>query len=64
MAIGGAALTWQNRQVLREICIDVYPSTTNPTQTPPGWNPGLRGVRPMTGTAFVLKKFTCPDSNK
>jgi hypothetical protein len=53
-------LTGKNRRTRGKTCPNGTLSTTNPTWTDPGWNPGLRGERPATnrlshGTAFFLK---------
>jgi hypothetical protein len=41
-------LTWENRSSRRKTCLSATLSTTNPTWTDPGSNPGLRGGRPTT----------------
>jgi hypothetical protein len=51
-------LTGENRSTRGETCPSVTLSTTNPTWTDPGSNPGLRGERPAInrlnhGTAFT-----------
>jgi hypothetical protein len=51
-------LTGENRSTRIKTCPSVTLSTTNPTWTDPGSNPGLRGERPATnrlshGTADV-----------
>jgi hypothetical protein len=56
-------LTGENRSARGETCPSATFSTTNPTGTNPGSNPGLRGERPATnrlshGTAIsVLPTF-------
>jgi hypothetical protein len=40
--------TGENRCTRGETCPSATLSTTNPTWTDPGWNPGLRGERPAT----------------
>jgi hypothetical protein len=50
-------LTGENRSIRGKACTTATLSTTNPTWTEPGSNPGLRGERPATnrlshGTAF------------
>jgi hypothetical protein len=52
-------LTGENRSDRGKTCPSATLSTTNPTWTDPGSNPGLRGERPATnrlshGTALVL----------
>jgi hypothetical protein len=39
-------LTGENRSTRGKTCPSATSSTTNPTWTDPGSNPGLRGVRP------------------
>jgi hypothetical protein len=57
-------LTGENRSTLRKTCPTATLSTTNPTWTDPGSNPGLRCERPATnrqrrGTAsFEIEFFT------
>jgi hypothetical protein len=51
--------TWENRSNRGKTCPSATLSTTNPTWTDLGSNPGLRGERPATnrlshGTAFVI----------
>jgi hypothetical protein len=51
-------LTGEKRSTLGKTCPSATLSTTNPTWTDPGSNPGLRGERPATnrlshGTASV-----------
>jgi hypothetical protein len=51
-------LTGENRITRGKTCPSATLSTTNPTWTDPGSNPGLRGDRPATnrlshGTAYV-----------
>jgi hypothetical protein len=51
-------LTGENRRTRRKTCTSATLSTTNPTWTDPGPNPGSRGNRPATyrlshGTAFI-----------
>jgi hypothetical protein len=51
-------LTGENRSTRGQTCPSATFSTTNPTWTNPGSNPGLRGERPVTnrlsyGTAFL-----------
>jgi hypothetical protein len=41
-------LTGKNRSTRGETCPNATLSTTNPTWTEPGSNPGLRGERPAT----------------
>jgi hypothetical protein len=41
-------LTRENRSTRRKTCPSATLSTTNPTLTDPGSNPGLRGERPAT----------------
>jgi hypothetical protein len=41
-------LTGENRSTQRKTCPSTTLSTTNPTWTDPGSNPGLRGERPAT----------------
>jgi hypothetical protein len=41
-------LTGENRSAQRKTCSSATLSTTNPTWTDTGWNPGLRGERPAT----------------
>jgi hypothetical protein len=41
-------LTRKNRSTREKICPSATLSTTNPTWTGPGLNPGLRGGRPAT----------------
>jgi hypothetical protein len=45
---GGMILTGENRRTQRKTCPSATSSTTNPTWTDPGANPGLRGERPAT----------------
>jgi len=45
---GGMILTGENRKTRRETCPSATLSTTNPTWTDPGANPGLSGERPAT----------------
>jgi hypothetical protein len=50
-------LTRKNRSIQEKTCPSATLSTTNPTWTDPGSNPGLRGGRPAAnrlsyGTAF------------
>jgi hypothetical protein len=52
-------LTGENRSTRRETCHSTTLSTTNPTWTDPGSNPGLRCERPATnrlshGTVCIL----------
>jgi hypothetical protein len=52
-------LTGENRSTRGQTCSSATLSTTNPTWTNPGLNPGLRGERPETnrvihGTANVM----------
>jgi hypothetical protein len=54
---GGMKLTGENRSTRGKSCPSASLSTTNPTRTDPGSNPGLRGGRPATnrlshGTAY------------
>jgi hypothetical protein len=56
-------LIGENRSTLRKTCPTATLSTTNPTWTDSGSNPGLRGERPATnglshGTA-VSVTFSC-----
>jgi hypothetical protein len=58
-------LTGENRSTRRKTCPSATLSTTNPTWTDPGSNPGLSGERPVTnrlshGTADYLlnEQFT------
>jgi hypothetical protein len=56
---GGLKLIGENRNTRRKICPTATLSTTNPTWTDPGSNPGLRGERPVTnrlshGRGFFL----------
>jgi hypothetical protein len=48
-------LTGENRSTRGKTCPSATLSTTNPTITDPGSNPGLRGERPATnhGTAIL-----------
>ena len=51
-------LTGKNRSTQVKTCRSIILSTTNPTRTDPGSNPGLRGKRPATnrlshGTALT-----------
>jgi hypothetical protein len=51
-------LTGENRTTRRKTCPSATLSTTNPTWTDPGSNPGLRGEKPATnrlshGTALM-----------
>jgi hypothetical protein len=41
-------LTGENRNTGGKTCLNVTLSTTNPTWTDPGSNPGLRSERPTT----------------
>jgi hypothetical protein len=41
-------LTWENRSTRGKTCPSATLSTTKPTWTDPGPNPGLRGDRPTT----------------
>jgi hypothetical protein len=41
-------LTGENQSTRRKTCPSATLSTTNPTWTDPGSNPGLRGERPAT----------------
>jgi hypothetical protein len=55
-------LTGENRSTRRKTCPSATLSTTNPTWTDPGSNPGLRGERPAAnslshGTAVRL--YSC-----
>jgi hypothetical protein len=66
-------VTGKNRSTRGKTCSNANLSTTNPTWTDPGSNPGLRGERPATnrlscGTAYrsiwwrqiqIIKKFSC-----
>ena len=45
---GGMKLTGENRRTWGKTCPSATFSTTNPTWTEPGSNPGLRGERPAT----------------
>jgi hypothetical protein len=63
-------LTGENRGARRKTCLSATLSTTNPTWTDPGSNPGLRGERPESnrlshGTALVFNLYddTCIDSS-
>jgi hypothetical protein len=52
-------LTGENRSTQGKTCPSATLSTSNPTWTDPGSNPGLRGKRPATnrlshGTAFYI----------
>jgi hypothetical protein len=52
-------LTGENQSTLRKSCHSATLSTTNPTWTDPGSNPGLHGERPATnrlshGTAIPV----------
>jgi hypothetical protein len=59
-------LTGENRSTRRKSCPSATLSTTNPTWTDPGSNPGLRGGRPAAnrvshGTAkavLIAKQLT------
>jgi hypothetical protein len=56
-------LTWENRSTRGKTCPCATLSTTNPTWTNPGSNPGLRGGRPAAnrlshGTAFFQHYLT------
>jgi hypothetical protein len=56
-------LTGENRSTRGKTCPSVTLSTTNPTWTDPGSNPGLHGERPATnrlshGTAFHVNFLT------
>ena len=66
MEYGGMKLTGENRSTREETCLSATLSTTIPTWTEPGSNPGLRDERPATnrlshGTApcysltFIIK---------
>jgi hypothetical protein len=62
---GGMILTGENRRTRRKTCPSATLSTTNPTWTDLGANPGLRGEGPVTndlshGTAVT----TCYISNQ
>jgi hypothetical protein len=53
-------LSAENRSTGGKTCSSATLSTTNPTWTDPGWNPGLRGGRPAAnrlshGTAFCQR---------
>ena len=55
-------LTGENRGTRRKTCLSATLSTTNPTWTDPGSNPGLRSERPATnrlshGTATLSGYF-------
>jgi hypothetical protein len=55
-------LTGENRSTRRKPCPSATLSTTNPTRTDPGSNPGLRRDRPATsrlkhGTAWVYGRL-------
>jgi hypothetical protein len=64
-------LTGENRSTRGKTCPSATLSTTNPTWTEPGWNPGLRGGRPTAnrlshgtatemlrhGTQFQVQSF-------
>jgi hypothetical protein len=55
-------LTGENRNTRRKTCSSATLSTTNPTWTDPGSNPGLRGERPAAnrqshGTTLVSISF-------
>jgi hypothetical protein len=56
-------LTGENRSNQGKTCPSATVSTTNPTWTAPGSNPGLRGERPSTNRlsnlllSYCLKKF-------
>jgi hypothetical protein len=52
-------LTGENRSTPGKTCPSATLSTTNPTWTDPGWNPGLRGGRPA---ANRLSHGTAPPS--
>jgi hypothetical protein len=50
----------RNRSTRRKTCPTAALSTTNPSCTDPGWNPGLRGERPATnrlshGTGYIRR---------
>jgi hypothetical protein len=47
---GGMKLTGENRSTGGKTCPSTTLSTTNPTWTDPGSNPGLRGESPVTNT--------------
>ena len=56
-------LTGENRSTQGETCPSATLSTTNPTWTDPGSNPGLRGGRPYAVAQLVeaLRYITeCP----
>ena len=50
-------LTGENRSSRRETCPSATLSTTNPTCTDPGSNPGLRVERPATNRLNVLHLY-------
>jgi hypothetical protein len=63
---GGIILTGENRRTRRKTCPSATLSTTNPTWTDQGANPGLLGDRPATNdlshgtvTTCVLHLLTC-----
>jgi hypothetical protein len=63
---GGIIMTGENRRTQRKTCRSAILSTTNPTWTEPGANPGIRGERPATnrlshGTAHGYFVIPCAD---
>jgi hypothetical protein len=68
---GGMKLTGENRSTRGKTCPSATLSTTTPTRTNPGSNPGLRGGRPAPnrlshGTAILsalTKGFSLPAHN-
>jgi hypothetical protein len=55
-------LTWENRNTGGKTCPSATLSTTNPTWTDPGSNPGIRSERPTTDRlshGTVIQKTAC-----
>jgi hypothetical protein len=53
-------LTGDNRSTRGKTCPSATLSTTNPTLTDPGSNPGPRGERPAShGTGLVVEATIC-----
>jgi hypothetical protein len=55
---GGMILTEDNRRTRRKTYPSATFSTTNPTCTDPGANPGLRGERPATNHGYGIAVCT------
>jgi hypothetical protein len=60
-SIGGMILTGENRRSRRNTCPSTTLSTTNPTRTGVGLDPGLRGDRPAANRLSIpVRRNTSP----